>query len=198
MDQSTGRSRTRRALLSVLVVGLTAGAAAYGTFSAFSATTSNPDNDITTGTVAISDNDSDGAMFTVTGARPGQVEDRCIVVTYTGSLDADVKLYLSAVGAAGQYLDLTVTQGTQASPSFSGCTGFTPDATGTVYTGTLGDFATSHSGYGNGLPLTPPGATYWVTSDSRVYRFRITVQDDNLAQGVSTSTHTWTWESRSR
>jgi hypothetical protein len=188
-------SRTRKALLSAVIMGL-AGLGTAGTFSAFSATTSNGNNSFAVGDVTIADNDAGAAMFAVTNAKPLQTEDRCIKVTYTGSLDSTVKLYSSAVGAAGTYLNLTVTSGTQATPSFSGCTGFTADANGDVYSGTLATFASTRTGWSNGLAINPPSATEWVQNDAVVYRFRLQVQDDSNAQTLSTGTWSFTWEAQ--
>ena len=63
-------TRTRKALWTVLVVGAAASVASDGIFSAFSSTTSNPDNTFSAGTVTLSDNDSGGALYQVTNARP--------------------------------------------------------------------------------------------------------------------------------
>jgi hypothetical protein len=55
-------SMTRKALASLLVVGVTGSMAAFGVFSAFSDTTNNAGNTFSTGNVTISDNDAGGAM----------------------------------------------------------------------------------------------------------------------------------------
>ena len=53
-------------------------------------------------------------MYDVSGAKPGDLIERCIRVSYSG-LDADVKLYApDTIGALGQYLTLKIEQGTQA------------------------------------------------------------------------------------
>src|SRR5262245_56233961 len=62
-------------------------------YSAFSATTSNPTNNWTAGTVALSDDDSNTAMFTASNLKPGATGTKCIAVTSTGSLASTVKLY---------------------------------------------------------------------------------------------------------
>ena len=75
-------------------------------------------------------------MYSVTNAGPGTSTVKCIKVTYTGSMPADVKLYTpSTLGAGANYIDLTIEKGT-GNPTFPGCTGFTSGST--IYTGTLG------------------------------------------------------------
>src|SRR4051794_4529260 len=53
-------------------------------YSAFSATTSNPTNNWTAGTVALADDDSNTALFTATNLKPGSTGTKCIAVTSTG------------------------------------------------------------------------------------------------------------------
>src|SRR4028118_29034 len=80
----------RKGLATLVVVGVTGALAAFGTFSAFSDTESNNGNEFSTGTVTLTENASNAAMFNaVTGAAPGATPvDRCIKVSYTGSLAA--------------------------------------------------------------------------------------------------------------
>ena len=160
-------NRTKSLLRSLLAIGAAGAVAAFGTFSAFSSSTTNPGNKIETGTVTLADNDSGSALYSVTGAEAGTSVDECITVTYSGDLDADVKLYLpDAVGALAQYVDMTVTAGTDASPSFGDCTGFVADGAPIFDSQTLQDFRTAHSSWANGLAYNPGGDT----SGSRVTR----------------------------
>ena len=186
-------------LMTVLVVGFFGGLAALGTLASFVSTTSNPANDFAAGTVYISDNDAGSALYSVANRKPGDSVTECIKVTYTGTLEAALKLYGSSVNAVGTYVDLTITPGTQGAPSFPDCSGFVPDAGGAVYTGTLKGFADSHTGYGNGLAVAGPSAANWSENDAFVYRFQLTLQDDNNANGgsggpLSTGLHSFTWE----
>lgn len=198
-DTYSERRRGRKLLGTLAVIGLAASLIAVGAFSAFSATTTNPNNTFSAGSVTIEDNDAGSALYQVSNQGPGDVTDSCIQVTYTGSLDADVKLYASsAIDADGQYVDLEITPGTQASPTFPDCTGFVPDAGGAIYSGTLSAFGTSHSGWANGLVTNPPAATLWAQNDAVVYRFRVQVQDVNAAQGATVSAHDYTWEARNQ
>lgn len=134
---------------------------ATGSYSAFSATTSNPTNNWSVGTVALSDDDTNVAMFTATGLKPGSTGTKCIAVTSTGSLASAVKLYGTApatTNALSTSINLTVTQGTGG--SFGSCTGFTALATGSsIYTGTLAAFGTAATTFATGLGTwTPPPA----------------------------------------
>lgn len=190
--------RTKSLLRSLLAIGAAGALAGFGTFSAFSSSTENPGNKIDSGTVALSDNDSGSALYSVTGAKAGTSVDRCITVTYSGDLDADVKLYLpDAVGALAQYVDMTVTPGTDATPSFGDCTGFVADGA-PLFTGTLQGFRTAHSGWANGLVDNPGATSKWGQGDTVTYRVQLTVQDDNNAQGKVTGTHRIMWEARNQ
>lgn len=190
---------TRKVLLSALVVGAIGSVVALGAFSAFSSTTSNAGNTFTAGTVNISDNDGGAtALYQLTNQKPGVTTDRCIKVTYTGSLDSNVKLYSSAIAGAGAgFVNLTVTPGTQGgAPAFPSCTGFVADAGAPLYNGTAGGFPTS---YATGITDNPGTvATKWATGDSVVYRFSTSVQDVNAAQGATTGTHSFTWEAQNQ
>ena len=194
--------RKEKLLLSFLLVGLLGGLAGLGVFSAFSSTTTNSGNDFSTGSVTIGDNDSNQALYNVSEQKPGDPgSTSCIKVTYTGSLASDVKIYSTgSLGSLAQYVDLTITPGTQASPSFPDCTGFTADGSGAIYTGTLQDFASSHSGYANGLADYPGSSSAWNTNDSVVYRFQVTLQSGapDSAQGLSVGSHSYTWEARNQ
>jgi camelysin-like metallo-endopeptidase len=193
---------TTKVLLTALCVAALGSLAAMGVFGAFSSTTTNAGNTITAGTVAIADNDAGAAMYSLTAAKPGESVSKCIKVTYTGSLDADVHIYTtSSIGSLGQYVDLTITPGSQASPSFPSCTGFTPDSGGAIYTGTLQSFGTAKNNYANGVADYPgTSATKWVTNDAVVYQVTATLQSSapDAAQGLTTGAHTFTWEARNQ
>jgi hypothetical protein len=193
-------SRSRKLLRTLLVVGATAGLATYGTFSAFSAETVNDGNQITTGTVVLGDNDGDVAVYSKTGAKPGEPYQKCITVTYTGTLDADVKLYMPAApsGTLAPYVDLLIEPGTQATPN-TDCSGFTADGS-SLFSGTLAAFASTHTGWTNGLADYPgTTATKWTSAAGTVtYRITATVQNTNDAAGKSAGSHAFKWEARNQ
>src|SRR5207302_10790457 len=119
------------------------------------------------------------------------------------SLAADVHLYTtSTVNAVGQYINLSVEKGTSAgSPAFPNCGTFTSEAT--VYNGTLSDFASTKGSYANGVSSYPGSQTAWNNGDSSVYRFTLSLQDDNNANGgsggaLASGSHSFTWEARNQ
>lgn len=188
-------------LLVLLVLGAIGGGA---TWSAFSGTTANSSNSFAAGTVTITDNDANAAMFTLAGMKPASTDTGCIKVTFTGSLDSSVKLYGTTTGTGlDQYLTLKVTRGTYtpSEPSFDACTNFSADATeylgvgqgaGVIYNSTLQGFADT---YAAGVQDPPGTAEVWSNNESHVYKLEVTLQDNNSAQGLN-ATQTFTWEAR--
>lgn len=184
-------------MLVIGVAGLLAGA---GSYAVFTATTGNTGNSFTSGTVAIQDNDANTAMLALANAKPGDADTSCIRIEYTGSLDSTVRLYGSVSGSLANYVTLTVTRGTDSSPSFDSCANFTPDATnyvgagnGVVYSGPLSSFPAS---YAAGIVDPTSGSPEtWSQSEAHSYRFVVTLQDDNAAQGL-TGNASFTWEAR--
>ena len=192
----------RKLLLTLLVLGGLAAVGGTATFSAFSSTTSNTGNSFAAGTVLITDNDLGSAMLSLSNAQPGATDTSCILVTYSGSLASTVKLYGSISGALAPYLTLTITRGTDVDPVFDDCVNFQPDGTdyigsgnGVVYQGALSAFPAS---YATGLvdPLAASPET-WTTGEARIYRFAVTLADDNGAQGQS-ATASFNWEARNQ
>jgi hypothetical protein len=161
--------------------------------AAFVAQNDNVSNQVTSAAVDLADNDSGTAMFDdVTGLMPGTTETRCIDVTYTGTVDPlPVKLYSSGAptGTLAPYLDLTIEVGTDSTPVFGNCAGFA--ASSTLYTGTVGGFATANGTYAAGVSTWDPG----VGPETRTFRFSISVQDDPAAEGLTT-TFGYSWETR--
>ena len=193
-------SRTKTLLRSLIAIGAAGALAAFGTFSAFSDTTENPGNQITAGTVELSDNDVNGAIYDWTGAKPGAANaiEKCITVSYDGDLASDVKLYIpEAVGALAQYVNLKIEAGTDPTPTFGACGGdFTPVAAPALWDGTLQGFRAAHNGWTGGKDTTPAGETEWTNGDTVTYRVRVEIQDTNAAQGLNTGTHRLVWEAR--
>lgn len=199
----THRRPTRRAAwiaaiaavpVALLVSGL---AVAGGSYSAFSATTSNPTNNWTTGSVILSDDDGSNsgpgvAMFTASNLKPGSTGTKCIAVTSTGTLASAVKLYATAAatGTLGSYVQLSVEQGTGG--GYSSCTGFT--SASTLYTGTVSGFASAYTGYSNGIATWSPTGS---GSESRVFRFTYTIDSatPNTLQSATAGLG-FTWEAQ--
>jgi predicted ribosomally synthesized peptide with SipW-like signal peptide len=202
--------RKTKATLIVFLVGVIASVVGLATWSAYSSTTSNTNNQFQTGSVTLTDNDSGTAMFNMSGARPGDTVSKCITVSYTGSLTSNVKLYGAATGGNGldQYLDLKVSRGafSGATPSGMACT----DGAGSNF---VADSVTYSGGNGAGASgvlfnsrmnnypddwatgiLDAPGGTAeaWTNPENHVYRFDVTVSNDpNGANKNHTQTFTW-------
>ncbi len=162
--------------------------------AAFFDTTTNDANTFDAGTVVLVDDDTGSAMFNVSNMKPGDSSTECIEVTYNGTLvPADVVEYVSAGDLTGTglgtYLNLTIERGTGG--SFGDCTGFS--AENTDYSGTLAGFAAASTDFASGAGTWSPAAT----GEAKVYRFTVSLQDDNAAQGLN-ATVTFTWEAQNQ
>ena len=135
--------------------------------------------------VELSDSDEGTAMFAGgTPLVPGASSDRCIEVTYTGRDDEMSPVLLYAAATSGQlapYLELTIDIGRAADGTFGNCADFT--ASGTLFEGTLADFAATHSSYTTGRTTWRPSAA----ERTRAFGFRVAVQDVPAAAGRSAS-----------
>ena len=195
----TNRTKILRTLVVLGVLACIAGA---GVFSAFSSQTDNPGNVVTAGSVTLADNDAGSALYSLSAAKPGDSQSSCIKVTYTGSLNSSVRIYTpSTIGELGPSVNLKIEPGTQASPSFPSCTGFTPDSGGALFEGTLSAFASEHNSYANGVADNPGTvATKWVTNDAVVYRVTATLSASapDSAQGKTTGSHIIRWEAQNQ
>jgi hypothetical protein len=167
----------------------------HASYSAFSATTSNPTSNWAAGTVALSDDDSNTAMFTLASAgnlKPGSTGTKCIAVTSTGSLASAVKLYgtsYSTTNGLGTNLSITVDEGTGGSFA-GGCGGFTASGA-PIYTGTLANFGTTKTSYATGVGTWAPTGT---ASETKVYRISYTLSasaPDTVQGGTAAVGFTW-------
>lgn len=199
----SGRApRASKAVRTLFLLCLVATLTGAGTFAAFSSTTQNSGNVFQAGTVVISDNDLGSMMFNLSQMSPETpTASRCIVTTYGGSLPATVRLYGTTAGTGlDQYIDLTVTRGTIATPSGSSCSGFAADAAnhrglgaGVLYFGTLRDFADDYAtGLVDATTATPES---WTNGETRAYRFDVSLKNAQGAAGTD-ATQTFTWEAR--
>jgi hypothetical protein len=187
--------------LSLLVIGLLSSAVTLGVYGLFSATAQNSGNEITSGTVSFTDNDAGAALYNVSSIRPGETVSSCIKVTYGGSIAAASRLFSTGTpGPLAQYIDLTVTQGTQATSTFPSCAGFSADAVGVLYSGTLQAFEQTRNSYASGIATAPAGKSSWSNGEAVVYRFQATLQTSapDASQGTSSGVHAFAWEARSQ
>jgi hypothetical protein len=121
------------------------------------------------------------------------VDDRCVTVSYTGSLAATVKLYASAAVTNGADYNLQIDRGTRVGGGANDCGTFT------VTANVRADAAMTT------LPTTYAGGydikgSAFAENDSVLLRYRITHNDDTVANDHITKTgtglHDWTFEAR--
>jgi hypothetical protein len=198
------RSKRFITAASIPVAVVASGALVWqSSYSAFSATTSNPTNNWTAGTVALTDNDANTALFTAANLKPGSTGARCIVVSSSGSLPSAVKLYGTGYSSTpttpgknlGDVISLKVEEGTGATNA--ACAGFVPDAApaATIFNGTLSSFAGKADFASGAGTWTPVGVS--TGSESKSYRVSYTLSStaDNGYQGASASIG-FTWEAQ--
>jgi hypothetical protein len=189
MTDSPREVRRRPWLLALPIALLISSALVYqASRAAFTDTTGTGSNTWSAGPVVIDNSTNGSTIFTATNLKPGDHDEYCIVVTYTGTLNADARLYATVTGSLAQYLDLVVEEGT-GTPS-SNCTGFTQVSTLSGGGATLDSFGTAHHDFGSGVSAWAPH-----TNDTKAYRIYYNVQDNNLAQGLTASA-TFTWEAQ--
>jgi hypothetical protein len=199
-NNNDSQGRKTRIFLTVAVLALMAGVAVFTTSAAFTATTSNPGNQIEAGTVAIGDSDAGtGVLYNALNQKPGAANGptaKCIRVTYSGSLASAVKLYSGAV-SNGTHFRLKVERGDNsltAPAANMNCTGFT--ASSTPFDNTLDQFPTTYAG---GIDGKATG-TAWSSGDSVDYRFTIYTVDDSTPNAHTTAkdsgSHSFTWEAQ--
>ena len=177
---------TRKLLISIAIVASVGALTGFGTYSAFSATTSNGGNSMQAGTVSITDDHTASSLLSLSNAKPGDTTTGCIKVTYTGSLPADVRMYATPTGTLAPYLDVTVKRGTGG--SYPSCTGFTAQTT--TFTGTLST-----------LPASWATATSesWVQNEAHSYQVAVTLDASAPASAQGTSAGvSFTWEARNQ
>jgi hypothetical protein len=162
-------------------------------YSAFSATTASPTNNWSAGTVALTDNDSNTALFAASNLKPGATGAKCITVTSSGSLASTVKLYgtdyATTKDLAGN-LNLKVEEGTGSTNA--DCAGFTP-AGPAIFDGTLTSFASTKTSFANGAGTWAPAAG----TQAKSYRvtYVLSTNTPDTAQG-GTAQVGFTWEAQ--
>jgi predicted ribosomally synthesized peptide with SipW-like signal peptide len=188
---------TRSKLLVTLGVVAIMGLGVFGTFAAFTATSTNSGNKIDSGTVKVDDDSGTTTkLYDVSDQKPGDATAACIRIKYNGSLAASVKLYLAGTVTNGTNYNLKVERGSGLTTvdGTRSCAGFS--STSTAYDGDLGSFATTYAG---GYPGKAGGAA-WAQNDTVDYKFTITQNDDATVNAHTTAkssgAHDFTWEAR--
>ena len=114
------------------------------------------------------------------GLYPGQVLQRCLVVSYRGPFEsAAIRLHGRGTGGTGlgAYLDMTIERGSGDDPE---CGDFT--RTATMYAGRLDRLLAEHSTFSTGLRVAEPT----LAGQTTTLRVRIEVVDDDDAQDRTT------------
>jgi hypothetical protein len=94
MHQPTRRARKLSAVIASPIAIVVAGALIWqSSHAAFSGTTRNSGNNWSTGSVALTDDDSGAARFQVSRMTPGQTETKCISVTANATVPGVVRGY---------------------------------------------------------------------------------------------------------
>ncbi|TMM38297.1 MAG: hypothetical protein E6F99_09720 [Actinobacteria bacterium] len=194
------RTPSKRMRLALLLAAIPIGLLGSGLFvwqasySAFSDTTTNGANSWSAGTVTISSAPGT-AMFTASGLKPGDNGTACIKVTYTGSLNSVVKLYLKNADLTGTglatYLTFQVNEGTG---NNANCSDFAQSANDYNAVG-MGDTTKTLSGFNTTAHDYSTGLSSWsaTTGGTKTYEFIWQLQDNNSAAGL-TAGATFTWE----
>jgi len=120
MAKHTTRARRGRLLRIGTALGLLLSVAVVwqSSRSAFTDTTTNPGNSFTAASVTVTNDKNGTALFNLSGLKPGDSGDNCIVVTYSGTYtNSTVNFYVdnltdNSTGSAwGGGIQLTVTTG---------------------------------------------------------------------------------------
>ncbi|TQS42536.1 hypothetical protein FL583_23925 [Cryptosporangium phraense] len=159
------------------------------TEAAFTAVVTNPGNSWTSGSVALTDDDTGSAMFTALNLSPGDTGTKCIKVTYGASQTASVKMRGTQSGSLAQYVNLQIEEGNGG--SFNSCLGFSGNL---IYNGTVQGFGTSATDFASGVgSWTPTGA-----AQTRTYRITYTLSPSTPnTQQSSTASADFIWEAHS-
>lgn len=179
--------------LALLASGLVVSQASY---SAFSASTSDGGNAWSMGSVALSDDSAQEALFSASNLKPGSADTNCIAVTSSGSLPSAVRLYATDVrqtGNLGSYVTLQIRQGTGG--GHGTCAGFTPATTSPVlYSGSLSKFAGASTSYATGVGTWQPTGT---AEETVVYEISYAVSPDAPSSVMgATASLGFTWEAQ--
>ena len=181
-------SQPRLALGALLTLAL-ASAAIVGSGADFSATSANPTNTFSSGTLSVSNTSNNAAVFTASNLRPGgPSQSGTVDIGNGGSLSAPFKLSRGTIADTGSSsslspkLDMTIVD----CGTFAGGTPTCGDSDDTsVYTGALPGIGTS---------AVPISLGTFAGGDKHRYKFTVALNAgaDNAYQG-GTSTVDFNW-----
>jgi hypothetical protein len=151
--------------------------------------------DVSTGTVVLTNNTAGLGQVSFGMLKPGYSRTSCLVVTSTGSVPAQVRLYRTAISATNEmasYITIDATSGTGGGVN-GDCAGFTSNGNYASYS-PMTSFPT---GYGGGvLRWNTAGNT---AGESRTYRITFTVSSSapTSTKGGS-ATVAFVWEAQNQ
>ena len=183
------------ALVTAFLLGLALIPVSFSAFTRFTGQTSSGPSTFQAAKVALGDDDSGSALFDVSSLRPGDSGSRCIAVTYTGTVPAQVRMFVAPGDVSGTGLDrhLTVTVSEGSGGSFASCSGFTAATTSSgIRLSTLASTASTATDWGSGIGSFAPTGVGQV----RVYRIGYQLTAGAAAQGLTTRFRL-TWETHS-
>lgn len=175
---------------SVAVLGVLAVAVTSIVQSSFSAAATNDANSFETGSISLTDDDAEKAVFDLSGLEPATPPQmRCLTVSYdsTGDLRSSVRLFGTTSGGLAEHLELRVIRGSFAgsAPAGNSCAGFVADPTdyrgqgaGVLFDDTLAAYPDR---WDDGIADPRP----WRAGDTAVYLLEVSVADTDDAQGKS-------------
>ena len=199
------RQTSALVLAALLGLALVAAMITRTSQAAFTATTDNTGNYFNAGTVSLSDNDGEAALFAVDGMEPGQTVTDCLVVSYDGTITTPsaVKVYGGGYTDApntgeplsnglSTHLLVTIEDGALGTPG--DCSTFTA-ANALLTTTSLADFNSANNGYGTGLGTWTPTTT----GETRAFRVTVTLDANTpgTEQGAGTNGVAFVWEVQS-
>ena len=192
----------RTAALAVTAAGCAVAFSLQGTQAAFTATTTSIGT-FTAGSVKLSDNDvTNDVLLNVGPLAQGASGEKCITVTYEGTLASNIRLHVAVAETDGgsdgmlldTHLDIKVDYGTAG--AWANCAGFS--AVSRVYSGSLADMRTTALDFDTAKKLGTAGTADWTpappTDMVRVFKFTYKLADEapNTVQG-DTAVATFTW-----
>ena len=172
---SVSPTTSRKVLAGIVALLLVSLAIVRTSDAAFSANTTNENNQFATGDIDL-DNNASSPLFEETNLVPGNVRDNCIEITYTGLVTSDdlAEVELGVTPGSDDdhlldHLDVAVS---------------------------ITDACTDAPNYGTPDSLTAiAGATGWTPnapSETQAFRFQVTVGED-APQGATADGITLTW-----
>ena len=182
--------RHPRRTLAVLATVTTAVGVTVASGADFTASSANPANTFSTGTLTMSNSRADAAILTASGMRPGETKEGTVDIENTGSLDGVFTLArgtvtnTDAVNPLAGKLNVVIDDCGTFSVSTTPVCGDGNDVN--KYSGTIADMGTA------GSPVAGLG-TFSGSAKHR-YRFRVTLDSSagNAYQGDSSTTE-FTW-----